>query len=305
MVDVLQVACWGALCVILLPVNIVCLLVLRHTSRVNKVTKVFLMSLTFADLIVCFLFVMPAIGVALHGGNWPFGAHFCLLQAVIIQPHFTAVVLSLLAVNVERFIAISYPLRHAQIVTVRRSLVVFATIWSMILPLGALTGWYYDWNARYLPERQSCSFSKDFVYLMVIQDVMIMLTFAIYGRIACIVYRHRRSTIRGGGDGGGGAQMRRHTPTTSTSRRSDRKSATTIFLITLSALVCFAPLQFVLMIEILGLDMPMGVIVLVNICFASNGLWDALLYYMRNKAIKTATKEYFTSWRTYFTTFRN
>ena len=286
MADVVQIVCWSVLLMLLMPLNILCLLVLRHTKRVNNVTKLFLVSLTCADLNVCFVFVIPAIGIAAFDGVWPYGKTSCLIQALFIQPNFSIVTMSLFTVNLERFIAISYPLRHPQIVTFKRARVVCAFIWLSVIPVGVIAGFLYDWKATYSPTRQSCSFADEFWYLLVIQDVMLLLTVVMYARIVCIVHQHHRN------------QTAMTNATASKINKKDRKSATTIFLLSFSTLFCLFPLELVLILHnIFKVEIPFAVALGTNLCFASSGIWDGLLYYMRNKAIKQATVEYLSLFR--------
>ena len=278
MADIVQAICWGILAALLLPINIICLFVIWHTKHVNKVTKIFLFSLTFADLDICLMYVIPAIGIAVKGNEWPYPHTSCVLQAVIIQPHFCVTVLSIFAVNVERFIAISHPLRYPQIVTVKRSLIALAFMWICTGCIGIFIGFYNDWKASYYPLRQSCTFNSNFLYLMAIQEAVVMGSFVIYARTVCIVRKHRQTAIRLNGQGN--------------YHRSNKKSATTIFLLSLSVLICLIPLQLVLTLQLFKLHIPNSVALAANLCFASSGIWDAVLYYVRNKTIRKEMSRY-------------
>ena len=279
MADIVQAICWSILAALLLPINIICLFVLWHTNHVNKVTKIFLFSLTFADLDICLMYVIPAIGIAIEGNEWPYSHSWCLLQALIIQPHFSVTVLSIFAVNMERFIAISHPLKYPQIVTVKRSLIAVVIMWILTACIGISIGFYRDWEASYYPLRQSCSFHSNFLYLMVIQETVITGSFIIYGRTVCIVRKHHQTAIRLNGQ--------------VNSRSSNRRSATTIFLLSLSVLICMIPLQCVLVLQLLfKVHIPNSAAIAVNLCFASTGIWDAVLYYVRNKTIRKEMGRY-------------
>lgn len=283
MADIVQTICWSILLLFLLPLNIICLLVLKHT-RMNGVTKLFLISLTCADLNVAVLFVIPAIGTAIFDGNWPYSDAWCIIQAVTIQPNFSIVALSLFAVNLDRFIAISYPLRHSQIVTFKRALIVSIFIWSSVLPVGLVTGYIYDWKAKYSPLRQSCSFEDNFWYLLVIQDIMLLLTVVMYARIICIIRNHHQNSANLG--------------VVSDRNTKNRKSATTMFLLSFATLTCIAPLEAALVLQTLfKVDIPIAVAVVCNLCFSSSGIWDCVLYYMRNKTIRKAAVDYFSSFK--------
>ena len=272
MADIVQAICWSILAALLLPINIICLFVIWQTRQVNKVTKIFLLSLTLADLDICFVYVIPAIGIAIADSVWPYTRAWCVLQAFMIQPHFCINVLSIFAVNVERFIAISCPLKYPQIVTLKRSLIALGFVWLFTACIGTSIGFYSDWEASYHPLRQSCSFNSNFLSVMVIQEAVITGSFIIYARTACIVRKHHQTRMRLNG------QRNCH--------RSNRKSATTVFLLSLSVLMCMIPLQLVLCLQLFKVHIPKAVALAANLSFASSGIWDAVLYYVRNKTIR-------------------
>lgn len=284
MANVAETLSWSLLAVILLPINILCLLVILHTKRISKVTKLFLLSLTFADLDVCTCYVIPAIGIAIYDVNWPYGDTACLLQAAVIEPHFCIVVLTLFAVNLERFIAISYPLRYPQIVTFKRSLIVLISIWALVIGIGLTAAFINDWNAEFFPIRHCCSFNGSYIYFVSVQECILILTLIMYARIVCIIRKHNRNSVQlSGGQRGGHVDA------------SNRNAAKTMCLLTLSALVCMLPGTIVLGLNAIGVHMPSYIALIANLCFASSGIWDALLYFAKNKTIKKATLEWFMS----------
>ncbi len=68
-----------------LPMNILALVVLRRTRGIEPATRVFLVSLTVADVGMCIGYVLPAVGVSIVGG-WPYGKILCLIQAFAMDP---------------------------------------------------------------------------------------------------------------------------------------------------------------------------------------------------------------------------
>ncbi len=283
MADIIQVICWSLLALVLLPINIVCLLVLWRTKQVNKVTKLCLICLTCTDIEFCIIYVIPAIGIAMWDNQWPYSNAWCVFQALVIQPHFCIVVLSLLFVNVDRFIAISFPLKYPQIMTVKRTVAVMTIMTKFQAILGICYPIALNWKAIYNPLRQYCTFESIYVYihLLLVQDIVITLTFGIYARIVCIIRRQQRRRL--------GMQQN------NSNQVSNRKAAKTIFFITLSLFVCLVPLQTVIFLEFFGVKSPIQVAIFTNLCFSSSGIWNAVIYYMGNKTIRKETKELFST----------
>lgn len=83
-------------------------------------THFFIANLSLADFLVGIM-AMPFLATVHVTDRWYFGSGFCYAWVII---HFwlcSASILSTLAVCVERYVGVKYPLRHVEIMSVPRS----------------------------------------------------------------------------------------------------------------------------------------------------------------------------------------
>ena len=120
---------------LILTGNCLCLLVLRTAKDMNEVTRILLISLTAADLLMGTLVSAPILGTVITNG-WPYGYVFCAISASGNQICATTSLFSLLLINFERYICISRPLRYPLFVTVHRARIAVLCVWGLGLFLG-------------------------------------------------------------------------------------------------------------------------------------------------------------------------
>ena len=89
----------SVLTLISISANSLTLLILHKCHEINSVTKVFLTSMTVADLLSAFVAVptIPAVAV----DRWPFGTTFCSITGSLNAGLFSRSMLSLLGVTFE------------------------------------------------------------------------------------------------------------------------------------------------------------------------------------------------------------
>ena len=73
---------WVVNTVMVIGLNAVCLLVFHKTTRMEEVTKVFLMSLTSSDLMLGVCYGIPTVIISAIN-KWPFGTPACYMQAFL------------------------------------------------------------------------------------------------------------------------------------------------------------------------------------------------------------------------------
>ncbi|KAB7498290.1 Octopamine receptor [Armadillidium nasatum] len=113
------------------------------------VQNFFLVSLAVADLTVA-VFVLP-FNVAYNViGKWIFGIHVCEMWLTCDILCCTASILSLCAIALDRYWAITDPINYAQKRTLKRVVVMIAMVWavSVIICLPPLFGWN-DWPEEF------------------------------------------------------------------------------------------------------------------------------------------------------------
>lgn len=114
--------------------------VFHHNWR--SVTHYFIGNLAAADLLLSSA-ILPFSATSEALGRWVFGRPFCRIWAALDVLCCTASILSLCVISIDRYLAISYPLRYPAFATRRRGLTAVAALWalSVTISVGPLFGW--------------------------------------------------------------------------------------------------------------------------------------------------------------------
>ena len=115
--------------------NILCLVVLHRVRdrSLQKVTKIFMISFTLCD-IFGLLFAYIPMTVSTFMQSWPFGDFVCILNGLSSTIFAYTSGIQLLALNLERYLAINYPLKWYNIyVTPRRARIIVVLLWLSAL----------------------------------------------------------------------------------------------------------------------------------------------------------------------------
>ncbi|TSK45894.1 Histamine H2 receptor [Bagarius yarrelli] len=95
--------------------NVLVCLAVCATRRLRSVTNCFIVSLAITDLLLGAL-VLPFSTLIQVIGDWPLGAHFCNVYISLDVMLSTASILNLLAISIDRYIAVTVPLRYPTLV---------------------------------------------------------------------------------------------------------------------------------------------------------------------------------------------
>lgn len=122
--------------------NILVILSVVFHHQWRSVTHYFIANLAAADLLLSFA-VLPFSATSEALGKWVFGRAFCGVWAALDVLCCTASILSLCVISIDRYLAVSYPLRYPAIATGRRGLTAVAALWgvSAAISVGPLFGW--------------------------------------------------------------------------------------------------------------------------------------------------------------------
>lgn len=175
--------------------NSIVLLAILRTPRLHTVTNVFVGNLAIADIAVGFL-VAPLAALAFEG--LPKDFYGCVVVNSLILLFTNVSIFMLLAVALERFIAIKEPFTYQRLMTVGRAIKINLAVWL----LGSLLGLVplYGWNSGN-KDMKSCQFTAVITYPymvyfqffgLVLLPLSLMLGIYIY--ILIIVRRHSRQT---------------------------------------------------------------------------------------------------------------
>ncbi|XP_068191253.1 alpha-1A adrenergic receptor [Antennarius striatus] len=122
--------------------NILVILSVIFHNHWRSVTHYFIANLAAADLLLSSA-VLPFSVTSEALGRWVFGRSFCSVWAALDVLCCTASILSLCVISIDRYLAVSYPLRYPAIATGRRGLTAVAALWglSAAISVGPLFGW--------------------------------------------------------------------------------------------------------------------------------------------------------------------
>ncbi|GFR98701.1 adenosine receptor A1-like [Elysia marginata] len=175
--------------------NAIVLAAILRTRRLHTVTNVFIGGLAVADIAVG-LAVAPLAALSFTGR--PHNFYGCVLVNSLIVLFTNVSVFMLLAVAVERFIAIKKPFKYQRLLTIRRAIMINVAVWLLGTASGLVP--LYGWNTGNYNIKK-CQFIKVIplnylVYFqffgLVLGSLSLMLGIYIY--IFIIIRRHSRQT---------------------------------------------------------------------------------------------------------------
>nr|ASA47152.1 tyramine receptor [Nilaparvata lugens] len=150
------------------------------TRRLRTVTNCFVMSLAVADWLVG-IFVMP-VAVAYHiMGSWEMGRILCDVWISLDVGLCTASILSLCAISIDRYFAITQPLNYTRRRRSKRlALIMILVVWvaAVAITCPPIFGWY-DWERH---KNKTCIYSqnKSYVVVSAMLSFFVPLTVMIY-----------------------------------------------------------------------------------------------------------------------------
>ncbi|KAF7206065.1 histamine receptor H2b [Nothobranchius furzeri] len=125
--------------------NVLVCLAVGLSRRLWRIANCFVVSLAVADLLLGLLVLPLSATVELRDGKWPFGGTLCDIYISLDIMLCTCSILTLLAISVNRYLAISSPLSHCQKVTPQRVALAIISIWSLSLAVAFLPV-HLGWN---------------------------------------------------------------------------------------------------------------------------------------------------------------
>ncbi|KAM9316183.1 adenosine receptor A1-like [Gastrophryne carolinensis] len=210
--------------------NILVCMAVIHDRKLWTVTNYFLVSLSVADVCVGAFAIPCAILTSI--GIPRYNLELCLLMLSTLIMLTMSSTFSLLAISVDRYIAILNPLRYRSIMTPANTLILIVAAWivAFLSGLMPLMGWH-----KSPPSHGYCIFVHviDMTYLVFFFSFVyfylpVIVMFIIYGQIYSAVRKQLRSKVAGTHQGAGMKEM---------------KTATSLFTIIFFFMLCWAPLH--------------------------------------------------------------
>ena len=199
--------------------NILTIHAIRKTSSLPKPLKTLLLSLAVSDLGVGLLAQPSYIAWMVNQANFTSSAFHVILLTFTIASFFTVV-----AISVDRFLAIHLHLRYQELVTHKRVVAVVISIWTLSVLYPPLTLIFCTYLNSKMPV---------YVLMVVIFGFCFIITGIIYSRMY-VTARHHANQMQA-------LQMQVTQNSQIESAVKKRKSAISMFYVYLVFLVCYLP----------------------------------------------------------------
>lgn len=111
--------------------NVLVCLAVGLSRRLWRIANCFVVSLAVTDLLLGLLVLPFSATVELRRGKWPLGGAMCNMYISLDICLCTASILTLLAISVDRYLAITAPLSHSRRVTPARVTLALVAIWAL------------------------------------------------------------------------------------------------------------------------------------------------------------------------------
>ncbi|XP_062564685.1 probable G-protein coupled receptor No18 [Armigeres subalbatus] len=177
-----------ALIVITVIGNTLVILSVATTRRLRTVTNCFVMSLAVADWLVG-IFVMPPAVIVFAVEKWELGRILCDIWISLDVLLCTASILSLCAISVDRYLAVTQPLTYSKRRRSKRlALLMIFVVWLVALAITCppILGWY-DQDR----ERHECQYNqnKGYVVFSAMGSFFIPMSVMlyVYSKICCVL----------------------------------------------------------------------------------------------------------------------
>ncbi|XP_028251781.1 prolactin releasing hormone 2 receptor [Parambassis ranga] len=91
--------------------NLLLLFLIWHNKKRHSTTQFLISNLALVDLVMCIFCVPLTASYAFDKRGWVFGSHMCHFVTVMQSAAVYAAVLSLMAIAVDRYVVVAYPIR--------------------------------------------------------------------------------------------------------------------------------------------------------------------------------------------------
>ena len=297
--QVIQSVVFCILSILVIGGNTFCLMVLKQARYLKTPTRLFLASLTCADLFTGLFVIFPSFVVFTFFRILPetTSSLICGVKELVGITWAMLSVVSLLLINFDRYLAIEFPLTCDALVTSKRARIAIGSLWTTA-PLAAVGGYFVvrnnfkvDGCTDNLCQRLFRFDTRGVIYLsfctFIFAILPLLITAMIYVRIFVIVRRHKAMEKK--------LYVTRANLTTGTYRRSsiDWKALNTFLLVTVVSSFTWFPYSFFsLYTYFVGQTSNDDLIDVLVMTFSFNNCWvNILVYTLRDRSFRNAAKK--------------
>ncbi|KAF7661364.1 hypothetical protein LDENG_00263400 [Lucifuga dentata] len=125
--------------------NVLVCLAVGLSRRLRRTANCFVVSLAVTDFLLGLLVLPLSATAELRSGKWPLGGILCNIYISLDVMLCTSSILTLMAISVDRYLAISAPLSYSRRVTSRRVMLATVAIWTLSLAV-SFVPIHLGWN---------------------------------------------------------------------------------------------------------------------------------------------------------------
>lgn len=162
----IMASCLAIIFVISIAGNIFVFLVFYKRPALVTISNRFIVNLSVCNFLET-IFVMPFVFVALVAQDWVFGKVWCQMTGFLMNAVFSASILTLVIISLDRYCAVVTPLHYSMTITPCKSMMMIFFVWLLALcsAFPPLVGWsHYEyqkdksactvvWTSRYTSDR--------------------------------------------------------------------------------------------------------------------------------------------------------